>query len=608
MSELNFYQTLEPNLSFNQVVKASASSDEVIKEIVSVANEYKNSKFVQQVVKSLSYSNPDEKTFLKRLFQYACHAVKYQMDPAGHEIVFTPMLLIKHGHGDCKKFSTFISSVLLAKGITPVLRVCSYAGEDWEHIYVIVPEGKDYITLDPVNKCQYNKEVNSKYCRDYYLDGTKSKIIPMNKLSRMGNLGEEDNMLSGMLSGLALSADNLMADMSMQHPHKHLHKHLRKHCRCHHTPHHIEKAAEHFAMRGEELEGMSGMGRKHHAPKQHRTKAEKKARRKKFFHKLTHAGAKLAFAVNRAAFLGLILLGKALLHSPLKLNLANKLAHAYSLHKDKINDFWAKFGGEPKKLQKAILKGTKSGAGVHGIGVEPFTFDFNDHRAIAGMAAYLEMSGMAGIGVYTAAAAAATLAAASPIVIALVKILKDHKIIAPHEADHIEGTVTDVVDAAQEGGHVVDSAVNLAEGKSNDLQSNPIINSGAQEKDAGHELITAPQSPEAQEQRQEAQNFKQASDTGGNADASNENSGRTPSHEAKELAEAEDKPAAHAAGISGMFAINTWVKFSFLASTYTSINPSYIVQICCVTAYTGLTLVLSHKLIKRFKNKRTCTN
>jgi hypothetical protein len=401
MNANTFYSNLQPKLSFNEVVKTKASSDEVVKEIIKMANEQKNSSFVLQVVKSLSYGQPDEKTFLKRVFVYACYAVKYQADPQGHEIIFTPKLLIKHGEGDCKKFSTFISAVLLAKGITPVLRVCSYAGDDWEHIYVIVPDGKSYITLDPVNKCLYNKEVKFLYCRNYYLNGDKSKIIPMNKLSRMGNA---NNRSSSMVSGLALSADAILGDMSLNPA-----KANRNKCRCNFKPHHIEHMAESFAMRGEELdnEGISGIGKRQ---KHHLSKAERKAKRKRFFKRVLKKGELVAFAPARGAFLGLVLLGKLLMHSPLKINLAHKLALAYQHHPAEINKIWEDFGGNPAKLKKAIIKG--SGVTMNGY-MGSYEFDFTNH-------APLPNSGMSGIGIYTVAAAAAAVTTAMPIVLKIV--------------------------------------------------------------------------------------------------------------------------------------------------------------------------------------------
>jgi hypothetical protein len=590
MDAANFYKNLEPNLTFDKTVKTAATSDEVIKEIIKVVNEQKNSPFVLQVVKSLSYGNPDEKTFLKRVFDYACHAVKYQMDPQGHEIIFTPKLLIKHGEGDCKKFSTFISSVLMAKGIIPVLRVCSYAGEDWEHIYVIVPDGKNYIILDPVNKCQYNKEVKFKFCKNYYLNGDKSKIIPMNKLSQMGNL---DTPSGGLLSGLALSADVLMRDMAMDK--NHYQKQLKKHCRCHHTHKHIEANAEHFAMRGEELEeaGMHGIGKKH---KVHRTKAERKARRKNFFKKLSHAGAKLAMAPNRAAFLGLVLLGKALMHSPLKINLAHKLALAYSTHAQHINDFWQKFGGDPKILKKTILKG--SGVNMAGLSIASYEFDFNDHAPLPG-------SGMSGIGFYTAAAAAAAVTAASPIVIALTKLLKQHKIIDPADANNIESGVTQVADAAPEAQGIVSKVQSLVDDQGNihpEVANNPIINSGAQQRDAGHEIITDPSSPAAQEQKQEAAKAPDnTEDDGSGAINKNIKLKRDPLN-------VDEKPQAASMLLWQPLAINTWFKASFLTSAYATSNPSYIAQIAFLIAFSGLALVSTHKLIKRFKKQKPCTN
>jgi hypothetical protein len=119
-----------------------------------------------------------------------------------------------------------------------------------------------------------------------------------------------------------------------------------------------------------------------------RNKADKHSPKEKLAHKI----AKVAMAVPRGAFLGLILLGKALEKTPIKLNLAKNLRDNWSSKGKAIEKLWYKLGGEIDILKTQISKGTN-----------------------------VKLSGH--MGVVVAATTAGTLAAASPIVVKLLAIL-----------------------------------------------------------------------------------------------------------------------------------------------------------------------------------------
>ena len=101
------------------------------------------------------------------------------------------------------------------------------------------------------------------------------------------------------------------------------------------------------------LHYLSGIG------KPRKTKAERKEARKKIVNKFKEAVknpkklvAKVAIAPARAAFLLAISLNLV--------KLAKRMEQAYKKDKEKVLKFWSKFGGEPDKLKQAIEKGSKS--------------------------------------------------------------------------------------------------------------------------------------------------------------------------------------------------------------------------------------------------------
>lgn len=118
-----------------------------------------------------------------------------------------------------------------------------------------------------------------------------------------------------------------------------------------------------------------------------RRKNDKHSPKQKALHKI----AKAAFTIPRGAFLAIILLGKALEKTPIKINLAKRLKDSWSSKGKQIKEAWYKFGGEPDILVSQINKATRS-----------------------------QLTGM---GIVVAATTTASVAAATPIVVKLLKIL-----------------------------------------------------------------------------------------------------------------------------------------------------------------------------------------
>ena len=121
-----------------------------------------------------------------------------------------------------------------------------------------------------------------------------------------------------------------------------------------------------------------------------RTKSERKAARKERRKKTGKRVAKLSLAASRAAFL-LAVKANAL-------KLADKLVQAYKKDRLKVEQMWAKFGGEPDKLKEAIQKGSKQ-----------------------------KLSGV------SVGAAGAAFASAVPVIIKFLQVFKELGIISPKE-------------------------------------------------------------------------------------------------------------------------------------------------------------------------------
>lgn len=200
-------------LGFDTLHNKNATVDDTLALIVDFVNEYSRDGFAKDCAAKLNTG--DKHQFIRNLFDYYCRNVDYILDTPGIEKVYTPARTIYEGKGDCKKAATFIASVLKAGGVEPILKHVYYDGNDlYTHIYVIVPDipagtqlknpwgnpGNNYITLDPTNDCQFNKEVNYKSGTLYFLNGKKMELRAMGKPnfnvtdSSMWNRGVEDMM------------------------------------------------------------------------------------------------------------------------------------------------------------------------------------------------------------------------------------------------------------------------------------------------------------------------------------------------------------------------------------------------------------------------------
>jgi hypothetical protein len=181
---------------FDKLINDDADVDDTLNLIIDTVNKYSKGGFVKQVVKNLSHAGQTDEEFIHELFEYYCRNISYILDQPGTEKVYTPERTIDEKAGDCKKAATFLAAVLEAKGIEPVLKHVYYNNSGaYTHIYVIThnPALKDvaanfyspghYITLDPTNDCQYNKEVKYKSATLYFLNGKQMELRQMGRPS-----------------------------------------------------------------------------------------------------------------------------------------------------------------------------------------------------------------------------------------------------------------------------------------------------------------------------------------------------------------------------------------------------------------------------------------
>ncbi len=389
-------------MPFDILVKQNATVDDTLRLIVNAVDVCSRSPFVQQVVSALHLSNPEEPklTRLKRLFDYLCRNAKYQLDTPGTEEVWTPEKVIREGTFDCKKISVFIASVLKAAdcGFDPILKHVYYAGpngslQDYTHIYVIVPASgmhdgsgahtmefvlQPYVTMDPTNDCKFNTEVASSKQTLYFLNGQK---MDLHMMGRKPNAPApvDTSSFTSQVNNAACDLDNQMQAICGPND-------------------------------------MSGIGF-HNKDGNFDYSAAEAA---------VHASAMVfpATVVARAAFLGLLYLGKLLRKTSIKFNLPFMIANAWGRDPAGAHKLWWMFGGNgnANMLRDAVTKGAgipgmQTLAGPIGRSSEP---DYDRPYIITDGNMHHTVSGTIGQGPETLAA----IAAATPIIVKFLDWIK----------------------------------------------------------------------------------------------------------------------------------------------------------------------------------------
>lgn len=310
-------------MAWEKLISTNATVYDTVGLIIKTINRYATDPAVQQITQHISKTSPHD--FLRGLFDFVCKNVSYEKDPDGHERITTPMRLLRDGKGDCKKMSVFISSVLKCKGINNYLRIVSYDGKSFAHIYPIVPTGNSYITMDPVNDEKYNREVDHVKSETYNLNGKKMNLSILGRTNQSSQFPALS--FKSAVAGVAALDDDL-SEMGCN--------------RCPANNYNADAMGwknDYFSYTTQEAAG--------------------------------HAAMIVSFALFRNAFLGLLYLGKLLRNTKLKLNFADRLAKGWNKDKNHVRKIWWKLGGTASAaaLKNAITKGT--GIGLSGPGTAP---------------------------------------------------------------------------------------------------------------------------------------------------------------------------------------------------------------------------------------------
>ncbi len=135
--------------------------------------------------------------FAKNIWDFVYNHIQYELDESGIEQLRTPRRTWadRFEGVDCDCMSIFISSILTNKNIPHFFRITKYGRPNWQHVYVVVPDGDDEIIIDTVMD-SFNSEKEYSVKKDFNPQTGK-------ELRGLGELNNNDNQTnSTMLNSL----------------------------------------------------------------------------------------------------------------------------------------------------------------------------------------------------------------------------------------------------------------------------------------------------------------------------------------------------------------------------------------------------------------------
>ncbi len=117
----------------------------------------------------------------ENIWKFLYHNIQYKLDQEGLEQLRRPARswADRKSGIDCDCFAIFTSSILTNLEIPHYFRITKYDGSDhFQHVYVVVPQGNDMIKIDPVlSTFNYEKPFSSKHDIPMNLNGIDVAVL-----------------------------------------------------------------------------------------------------------------------------------------------------------------------------------------------------------------------------------------------------------------------------------------------------------------------------------------------------------------------------------------------------------------------------------------------
>jgi len=165
----------------------------------------------------------------QNIWNFLYHHIQYKLDERGLEQLRRPARSWSDRKSgiDCDCFSIFASSILTNLKIPHSFRITKYGGTQFQHVYVVVPNGSEMLVIDPVlSNYNYEKPYSEHKDFDMNLSGIDVAVLsgPGNEnlyevllgIPEMGDLGEvpTDKQMDAIYNYLVSTRNAIAANPS----------------------------------------------------------------------------------------------------------------------------------------------------------------------------------------------------------------------------------------------------------------------------------------------------------------------------------------------------------------------------------------------------------
>jgi hypothetical protein len=152
----------------------TADVDDVVELMQKVVWKYRND--TKKIAEKLKATNLEQT--ITNIWNFLYHHIQYKLDKPNLEELRRPARLWHDKEGDCDDFAMSASSILVNLNIPHAFRITKYGRDQYQHVYIIIPNGKGHYTIDPVlSQANYEKPFTQKKDFNMNLNGINVAVL-----------------------------------------------------------------------------------------------------------------------------------------------------------------------------------------------------------------------------------------------------------------------------------------------------------------------------------------------------------------------------------------------------------------------------------------------
>jgi hypothetical protein len=213
----NEYDKYFPVPDFNDtVLLKNGSPEQTVNLMVDIVKKTKSdTEIISRILKGTTINET-----CQNIWNFIYNHIQYKLDELGKEQLRRPARLWaeRTTGGDCDCMALFAASILYNLNIPYYFRITKYNGNDYyQHIYVVVPNGNKKIIIDPVME-QFNSEKQFSGNKDYamngipvhFLSGLNEDLIDVLDATCLEGFGDNENVNPEALKNYLIQTKNLV--------------------------------------------------------------------------------------------------------------------------------------------------------------------------------------------------------------------------------------------------------------------------------------------------------------------------------------------------------------------------------------------------------------